>query len=102
MRRNHEFRSGNPRQRAHTTILVCGLTMAHDLFIQSALREWAYGRRYENSEQRRQALPVWTHFYNWHRGWEKKFLALFDASIRLKAADQATVDTFFNILINPA
>jgi transposase InsO family protein len=36
-------------------------------FIQSALREWAYGRRYENSEQRRQALPAWTHFYNWHR-----------------------------------
>lgn len=36
-------------------------------FIQSALREWAYGRTYENSEQRRQALPAWTHFYNWHR-----------------------------------
>jgi len=36
-------------------------------FIQSALREWAYWRTYENSEQRRHALPVWTHFYNWHR-----------------------------------
>jgi len=36
-------------------------------FIQSALREWAYGRAYENSEQRRQALPIWNHFYNWHR-----------------------------------
>jgi transposase InsO family protein len=36
-------------------------------FIQSALREWAYGRTYENSEQRRRALPAWTHFYNWHR-----------------------------------
>jgi transposase InsO family protein len=36
-------------------------------FIQSALREWAYGRLYENSDQRRQALPAWTHFYNWHR-----------------------------------
>ena len=36
-------------------------------FIQSALREWAYGRAYENSEQRRQALPHWNHFYNWHR-----------------------------------
>jgi transposase InsO family protein len=34
---------------------------------QSALREWAYGRTYENSEQRRRALPAWTHFYNWHR-----------------------------------
>ena len=36
-------------------------------FIQSALREWAYGRMYANSEVRREALPVWTHFYNWHR-----------------------------------
>jgi transposase InsO family protein len=36
-------------------------------FIQSALREWAYGRAYENSEQRQAALPVWNHFYNWHR-----------------------------------
>ena len=36
-------------------------------FIQSALREWAYGRSYENSEQRRAALPAWNHFYNWHR-----------------------------------
>ena len=36
-------------------------------FIQSALREWAYGRVYETSEHRQAALPVWTHFYNWHR-----------------------------------
>jgi transposase InsO family protein len=36
-------------------------------FIQSALREWAYGRMYQNSDQRRLALPAWTHFYNWHR-----------------------------------
>jgi transposase InsO family protein len=36
-------------------------------FIQSALREWAYGRAYETSEQRQAALPVWNHFYNWHR-----------------------------------
>ena len=36
-------------------------------FIQSALREWAYGRAYDNSDQRQQALPAWTHFYNWHR-----------------------------------
>lgn len=32
-------------------------------FIQSALREWAYA----NSNDRRAALPVWNHFYNWHR-----------------------------------
>ena len=36
-------------------------------FIQSALREWAYGRAYRNSDQRRAALPIWNHFYNWHR-----------------------------------
>lgn len=36
-------------------------------FIQSALREWAYGRIYANSDQRRAALPLWNHFYNWHR-----------------------------------
>jgi predicted nucleotide-binding protein (sugar kinase/HSP70/actin superfamily) len=29
-------------ERAHTTILVCGLTMAHDLFMQSALRGIGY------------------------------------------------------------
>ena len=36
-------------------------------FIQSALREWAYGRAYGTSDERRAALPYWTHFYNWHR-----------------------------------
>jgi transposase InsO family protein len=36
-------------------------------FIQSALREWAYGRPYDNSAQRGASLPAWNHFYNWHR-----------------------------------
>jgi len=36
-------------------------------FIQSALREWAYGRPYATSDDRAVALPVWNHFYNWHR-----------------------------------
>jgi transposase InsO family protein len=36
-------------------------------FIQSALREWACGHEYEHSDQRRAALPLWNHFYNWHR-----------------------------------
>lgn len=36
-------------------------------FIQSALREWAYGRPYPTSDARRAALPAWIHFYNWHR-----------------------------------
>jgi hypothetical protein len=36
-------------------------------FIQTALREWAYARRYENSAQRLHHLQPWTHLYNWHR-----------------------------------
>ena len=36
-------------------------------FIQTALREWAYGHSYQNSQQRAQHLPQWTHMYNWHR-----------------------------------
>ena len=36
-------------------------------FIQTALREWAYATAFENSDQRRQALPTWLHRYNWHR-----------------------------------
>lgn len=36
-------------------------------FIQSALREWAYGWIYQNSAERRQALYRWQHHYNWHR-----------------------------------
>ena len=36
-------------------------------FIQSALREWAYGFTYQRSEQRTAALEHWTHHYNWHR-----------------------------------
>jgi transposase InsO family protein len=36
-------------------------------FIQSALREWAYGFVYENSLQRAAQLRAWNHHYNWHR-----------------------------------
>jgi transposase InsO family protein len=36
-------------------------------FIQTALREWAYARAYQTSEQRKSFLPTWTHMYNWHR-----------------------------------
>ncbi len=36
-------------------------------FIQSALREWAYGWTYQNSDQRTRALASWQHHYNWHR-----------------------------------
>ena len=36
-------------------------------FIQTAIHEWAYARRYEHSEQRTAQLKPWTHQYNWHR-----------------------------------
>jgi len=36
-------------------------------FIQSALREWAYGFTYQHSNQRTAALDYWNHHYNWHR-----------------------------------
>jgi transposase InsO family protein len=36
-------------------------------FIQTALREWAYLRSYQNSHERSQELRSWLHQYNWHR-----------------------------------
>jgi transposase InsO family protein len=36
-------------------------------FIQTALREWAYARAYQNSDQRSAELVDWLHRYNWHR-----------------------------------
>lgn len=36
-------------------------------FIQSALREWAYGIPYHHSSQRTAMLERWIHHYNWHR-----------------------------------
>jgi transposase InsO family protein len=36
-------------------------------FIQSALREWAYGFVYQTSLQRTDQLDAWIHHYNWHR-----------------------------------
>jgi transposase InsO family protein len=36
-------------------------------FIQTALREWAYARSYQNSNERSQELRPWLHQYNWHR-----------------------------------
>ena len=36
-------------------------------FIQSALREWAYGFVYTHSSERKTMLQRWTHQYNWHR-----------------------------------
>jgi transposase InsO family protein len=36
-------------------------------FIQTALREWAYARTYQNSAERGHSLHSWLHQYNWHR-----------------------------------
>lgn len=36
-------------------------------FIQTAIREWAYARLYQNSQQRNDHLEPWIHQYNWHR-----------------------------------
>ena len=36
-------------------------------FIQTALREWAYARSYESSQERAEHLLPWLHQYNWHR-----------------------------------
>ncbi|PWI50855.1 IS481 family transposase [Rhizobium phaseoli] len=35
--------------------------------VQTALREWAYAKAYETSQQRAADLPLWLHRYNWHR-----------------------------------
>jgi transposase InsO family protein len=36
-------------------------------FIQTAIREWAYARLYQNSVDRLRHLAPWIHQYNWHR-----------------------------------
>jgi transposase InsO family protein len=36
-------------------------------FIQTLLREWAYGRLYRHSAERQEALPAWLRHYNYQR-----------------------------------
>ena len=36
-------------------------------FIKTALKEWAYARAYNTSDERAADLQGWTHMYNWHR-----------------------------------
>jgi transposase InsO family protein len=36
-------------------------------FIQTSLREWAYARAYQHSDERTAELQRWLHRYNWHR-----------------------------------
>src|SRR4029077_9754794 len=36
-------------------------------FVQTSLREWAYAKAYETSDQRRAELSAFLFRYNWHR-----------------------------------
>jgi transposase InsO family protein len=36
-------------------------------FVQTSLREWAYARAYNTSDERAAELPLGLHRYNWHR-----------------------------------
>jgi len=36
-------------------------------FVQTSLREWAYARAYNTSDERAAELPRWLHRYNWQR-----------------------------------
>ncbi len=36
-------------------------------FVQTSLREWAYAKAYETSDQRKADLPRFLYQYNWHR-----------------------------------
>jgi transposase InsO family protein len=40
---------------------------AAERFVQTSLREWAYARAYNTSDERAAELPIWLHRYNWHR-----------------------------------
>jgi transposase InsO family protein len=36
-------------------------------FIQTAMREWAYAKHWQNSDERNQHLQPWMHYYNFNR-----------------------------------
>ena len=69
------YRSGYFRRRCHQFGIRLRFTRPYtprtngkaERFIQTALREWAYTRAYENSQARAAELPAWLHQYNWHR-----------------------------------
>jgi transposase InsO family protein len=54
-------------KRLHTRFYRPQTNGKAERFIQTALREWAYGRTYRHSRQRTARLPRWIHEYNWHR-----------------------------------
>jgi transposase InsO family protein len=69
------FRSKEFRHACQTLGLKHRFTRAYrpqtngkaERFIQSALREWAYGIAYNHSSEREEMLERWQHHYNWHR-----------------------------------
>ena len=54
-------------KRLHTRFYRPQTNGKAERFIQTALREWAYGRAYRHSRARTAYLPRWLHHYNWHR-----------------------------------
>ena len=68
--RSHDFRracSGAGLRHLRTRPYTPRTNGKAERFIQTALREWAYARAYDTSDQRAAELPAWTHRYNWHR-----------------------------------
>lgn len=54
-------------KRLHTRFYRPQTNGKAERFIQTALREWAYGRTYRHSRTRTANLAHWLHHYNWHR-----------------------------------
>ena len=69
------YRDGHFRMLLHQQHVKHRFTRAYtprtngkaERFIQTALREWAYARTYQNSPQRTEQLDPWLHDYNFHR-----------------------------------
>jgi transposase InsO family protein len=54
-------------KRLHTRFYRPQTNGKAERFIQTAMREWAYGRTYRHSRARTAHLARWLHHYNWHR-----------------------------------
>lgn len=61
-------RGGTDRNPWHRNSDRCDPTNGNaERFIQTALREWAYARSYQNLEERKQKLEPLRHDYNFRR-----------------------------------
>lgn len=68
------YRDGHFRMALHQAHLKHRFTRPYtpptngkaERFIQTALREWAYARSYQNSREREEELELWIHDYNFH------------------------------------